>query len=801
MPVLAERPKESATQFVRGGSIDRQRFEPDISSRRTLAPDVFPHTIPVYPRMPKMQENGTEIIPGVADNIAIINRAVIGAQSIRSALDSGLKKIGIVLWEGDRDSFTARYAETLTKETGGKVEVIYIGGDTIIDAYKKRAEIIKKLKEKGYTRANFGWGLDAENADAIQEYEEGGIISIGPKSEQVRAWGHKANALRMAEAAGVPVLPWIDGAGLTTWEEVKDAITKKGLKGPFMLKADLSGSGRGNKPAYTMEQLKDVWVENHSIFENNGGYHITEMHPNARHIELQIIGDKSGNIVVLGQRNCSIQRRHQKLVEESQAVNPMLAALTKSMLQKQKYEGPGTVEFLFDPATGKYYFMEMNTRLQVEVPVTEGITGVDVIGTVDAAANGYELNPDAIEQRPGQVIEVRLVARTGGKIKYIDFSVNDKADDDIPANVRIDTACGNGSTIHNGVSNGTVDGLQAQIIAAGYTREDTIEGLIKVIEGIQKTYKGTAKLNFDELLFILRDPEYAAGTITIQQAEEKFAMRERMERIANGELSNLLFRHGEDTRPELSLNMTYADFIHYLANPDSEMKEEGKRQVIASLESMGIEDIAALGAIMTSPARRAVQTAEIIRDRVKGMTGKEIEIIQNEDLREVPLSGDIITEEEYQQLLNAAEGDPSVVINEVYRRWETNHPQLRESHEASFARANRALKSLETKAHIKPDQVYAVVSHGFFGRVLEYAKAGYTLDKINHLSPKTLAQIPPLNHGRFISMQEPVTEHPIYQYQPPRISSWTGRLQPGTQPPFDHNEGKNPRGAGWSGRR
>ncbi len=170
--------------------------------------------------------------------------------------------------------------------------------------------------------------------------------------------------MRTAEATGVPVLPWVDGTTLTSWDAVENAA--KDMAFPLMLKPNNSGSGRGIKIVTTMDELQDQWNQNHAMFENNGGWHLTRMLTGARHVELQIMGDKSGKVVVLGERECSVQRKHQKQVEEAAILEPSqkeeLHEYARVMF-KEGYSGPGTVEFLMDKE-GKFYFMEMNTRLQ-----------------------------------------------------------------------------------------------------------------------------------------------------------------------------------------------------------------------------------------------------------------------------------------------------------------------------------------------------------------------------------------------------------------------------------------------------
>lgn len=760
-------------------------------AKRSLAPNPLPQLVPVTLPFPAEIEtdfsfaNEGLITPETAietGNILIMNRGVVAAQILRSAIDAGIGHIGVVLPKNDEDTYTGAYAKKLQELTNGRVEIIWVDGqtDSVLEAYKQNLpNIITKAKTLGYTKVDYGYGLFSEKDDIIKLFEDNGISSVGPTSEQVKTWGNKVNALHNAEAAGVPVLPWIDGKGIDTWDDALKALNDKQLTFPVLLKANESGGGQGILIANDIDQLKEYWETYHTSFENNGGWHMVNKASGVKHVEHQVIADGYGKVVVLGERDCSTQRKHQKIVEESpDGITEAIAESTKALFKNNKYNGPGTVEYLVFP-DGSYYFIEMNTRLQVEHPATEAITGVDIIGTYLMLAYGFMLDEQAIknekEQRRGHAIEVRLMARNGGKVEKLDFL---KACEDLPANVRIDTSCGDGTVIPAGVANDLVDPLQALIVVAGQSRKDAIEAQIKIIQNLKRTYKGTAKLNFDEVLLILQDPDFIAGTITTEQAEERFRAREeREQRIKNGELSSFVFRHGKDNRPTLPLNAPYQEFIAYL-NSDSSLTDEGKQQIEQAIRAMDIENIEAIGAIMTSPLQRAVESARIMSDVIRDITGRKIDVVVNEDLKEIPLT---IDEETYLRMLNTAEGDPYAVIQQITA---INKLLTR----GMAARAKSAAKTIKQRNGLRSDQVYAVVTHGLFDGVMQYVINGIHSKGLDYADSRQFVY----DEGDVVFAPEPTVG----------INPWTGRLTSGSLPPHNRPpEGANPRGSyTWSGR-
>lgn len=510
MPVaIAERAQIKSVAKPPNPMDHADRYELDfLMPIKDMSPNLVPEIIPI--RQPE-----TEKIDPIK-NLLIPNRAVFLGEALRSALDAGIPKITAMIWKQDQFTAPVQYALGQAKKTPGRVEVVFVGENAVTpsDVYSNTDLILETAKEYGCDRVDLGWGFLAENHKAIAKMEQAELISVGPTSEQIRRLGNKVNALRVAEKAKVPTLRWVDGANLSTWDDVKSAT--QNIRYPIMMKANESGSGRGIKIVTTMDELKSAWEQNHAMFENNGGWHITQILPNARHFEVQIMGDKYGKVIALGERECSVQEERQKRVEESAILSPeQRDYLDKAAIAiAQEYQGAGTVEFLMDE-DGKFYFMEVNTRLQVEHPVTEGQTGVDIIATRYRTTEGFSLDESAIKRRTGHIIEFRLCAETGGFIEDIGLS-----GDDMPSHVRVDLGYSNGSFVPNGVEDGTVDELVALFSVSGYTRKQAIARMIQSLESVRKHHRGKVKLNIDKGLAVMRDPDFIANTHTIQSSED-----------------------------------------------------------------------------------------------------------------------------------------------------------------------------------------------------------------------------------------------------------------------------------------
>jgi acetyl-CoA carboxylase biotin carboxylase subunit len=338
--------------------------------------------------------------------ILIANRGEIALRIIRAAKDLGLKTVA-VFSEVDRDSLHVRFAD----------ETVCIGKAPPSESYLNIPRIIAAAEITGSDAIHPGYGFLAENPSFAEACEDNNFIFIGPPSKMIKKMGDKAEAKKIMGEAGVPVTP----GSLGIIENEEEALeTAKKIGYPVLVKAVAGGGGKGMRLANNDLELKTGFVMAQSESQANFGdkrLYIEKAIENPRHIEIQILADSHGNIIHLGERECSIQRRHQKLLEEtpSPAVDEKLrekmGEAAKKGVKKLGYKSAGTIEFIMDEK-GNFYFMEMNTRIQVEHPITEMTTGVDLLAEQIRIANGGSLqisNQKKIQIK-GHSMEVRINA-------------------------------------------------------------------------------------------------------------------------------------------------------------------------------------------------------------------------------------------------------------------------------------------------------------------------------------------------------------------------------------------------------
>lgn len=339
--------------------------------------------------------------------IFIANRGEIALRIIRTCRTMGIETV-LAISEADKDSLPAQLAD----------HTVMIGPADAANSYLNIPVIITTAKAVGADAIHPGYGFLAEVPELAKKCEENDLIFIGPKAEHISKMGNKLVARSLAEKCNVPILPGSEK--VTTYEEAEAIVDTIGL--PVMLKAAAGGGGRGMKIVTEKSQLKDVFgaatAEAQAAF-GDGTMFIETYIANARHIEVQVLGDSYGNAIHLGERDCSTQRRHQKLIEEAMAPNiteTMRQDIRKAAVTLTKniaYESAGTVEFIVDQDVNKFYFLEMNTRIQVEHPVTEMITGVDLIQEQIKIANGKPLSYSQEEiSFHGHAIECRVNAES-----------------------------------------------------------------------------------------------------------------------------------------------------------------------------------------------------------------------------------------------------------------------------------------------------------------------------------------------------------------------------------------------------
>ena len=431
--------------------------------------------------------------------ILIANRGEIALRIIRTCKELGIKTVAVYS-EADRYSLHVRFAD----------EAVCIGPGPSKESYLNIPRIIAAAEITNAEAIHPGYGFLAENPMFAEICESSGIKFIGPTPDAIEAMGDKALAKETMLKAGVPVIPGSDGV-VETLEKAREIANEIGY--PIMLKATAGGGGKGMRVVNNESELENAWqtarAEAEAAFGNPNLY-IEKFIEKPRHIEIQILADEHGKVIHLGERDCSIQRRHQKLVEESPSpiVTPELReAMGQAAVRgakSVKYRNGGTIEFLVDK-DGNFYFMEMNTRIQVEHPVTEMVYGVDLIKEQIKIAYGEKLKLRQSKLKPsGHAIECRINAEdpfngfrpSPGKIEALHFPGG--------FGIRID------SHIYQEYSIPPYyDSMIAKLIAYGKDRNEAITRMLRaldefVIEGIKTTIPFHIKL--------LKTPEFLSGT-------------------------------------------------------------------------------------------------------------------------------------------------------------------------------------------------------------------------------------------------------------------------------------------------
>ncbi len=345
------------------------------------------------------------------ERVFVANRGEIAVRVVRACRDLGLSVV-VGVSEADRSTRAVALAD----------EVVLLGPPPADRSYLDIDRLLAAAQGTGCDAVHPGYGFLAERAAFAQAVEEAGLVFVGPTAESIERMGDKLTARGIAEAAGVPIVP-----GSPAVASAKDAVTAaEGVGFPLMLKASAGGGGRGIQIVQSAEELPSVFeVATREVAAAFGdpSVFLERFVPSARHVEVQVLGDGRGKVITLGERDCSLQRRYQKIVEEAPAELPGLTAeqltrlrtglydAARSLAAAIEYRGAGTVEFIVDQHTGEFFFLEMNTRIQVEHPVTEEVTGEDLVAWQLRIARGepLTLQQEEVELR-GHAIEVRLTA-------------------------------------------------------------------------------------------------------------------------------------------------------------------------------------------------------------------------------------------------------------------------------------------------------------------------------------------------------------------------------------------------------
>ena len=427
--------------------------------------------------------------------VLIANRGEIALRILRACRELDIEPV-VVYSAADAEALHVQLAE----------QAYCIGPARAADSYLNMNAILTVAKAAGCDAIHPGYGFLSENDQFADACAEAGIAFIGPSGDVIRAMGNKASARKLMQQAGVPVVPGSDGA-VETAQQAKEIADRIGY--PVLIKASAGGGGRGI--------FEEARSESVACF-GSGEMYLEKLILNPKHIEFQILADKAGNVIQLGDRDCSIQRRNQKMLEEapSKALTPELreqmGAAAVAAAKAAHYENAGTIEFVLDQE-GHFYFIEMNTRIQVEHPITEFVTGMDLVREQIRIAAGLPLShtQDEIVLR-GHAIECRINAEDPaknfqpcpGKIDFLHLPGG--------CGVRVDTGLYTGCTLPP-----YYDSLMAKLIVWAPTRLEAIRRMRRVLE--EMIIEGPAN-NADLLHQILYHPEFVRGTFTTAFLDE-----------------------------------------------------------------------------------------------------------------------------------------------------------------------------------------------------------------------------------------------------------------------------------------
>ncbi len=440
--------------------------------------------------------------------ILVANRGEIALRIMRACHELGIRTVAVHSL-ADTDSLHVRFAD----------EAVCIGPNQPGESYLNFKRVISAAEITSAEAIHPGYGFLSENADFAEAVTSCGIAWIGPSPDAIERMGNKSLAKEMMKQAGVPVIPGSDGAVADEREALPVA---EAIGYPVIVKAASGGGGRGMRVASDPQDLANAILIARAEAERAFGdpsVYIEKYLPNPRHVEVQLLGDSYGNVIHLGERECSIQRRHQKLIEESPCVallpetRDRLLATAVQGAKAMNYASAGTMEFLVQD--DDFYFMEMNTRIQVEHPVTELVTGVDLVQAQIRIAAGekLELAQQGLALR-GHAIEARIYAE-------------DPARGFLPSPGRVtrfDAPAGEGLRVDTGVEAGDAvpvhyDPLLAKLVAAGETREEALRRLDEALAGFHVEGVRTS-IPFQR--WLIREPAFRAGGIDVGFVERSW---------------------------------------------------------------------------------------------------------------------------------------------------------------------------------------------------------------------------------------------------------------------------------------
>lgn len=430
--------------------------------------------------------------------VLIANRGEIAVRVIRECLDSSIEAVSV---------YSTADSGALHRIIA--TESVCIGGPKASESYLSISNIIEAAKGMNCDAIHPGFGFLSENSDFARACEEAGIKFIGPSADVIDRMGNKSAARELMIAHGVPVVPGSDGV-IKTAAEAAELAESMGY--PVLLKASAGGGGRGMRKAYNREEVIKGFAaasaEAESCF-GNGDMYVEKLIENPRHIEFQILADSQGNVIHLGERDCSIQRRNQKLVEEAPAwglsaeLREQMGEAAVKAAKACGYENAGTVEFIVDK-DDNFYFIEMNTRIQVEHPVTEMVTGINIVKEQLRIASGLPLSVSQEEVKlEGHAIECRITAEkvfenfapNPGTVDFIHFPAG--------AGIRVDSALYNGCEISP-----YYDSMVAKVIVKGNSR---LEAVRKMRRALEETVINGVETTLPVQHLLMYNPDFLRG--------------------------------------------------------------------------------------------------------------------------------------------------------------------------------------------------------------------------------------------------------------------------------------------------
>lgn len=444
--------------------------------------------------------------------VLIANRGEIAVRIIRTCRALGIETV-VAVSDADREGLAARLAD----------RTVCIGPARAAASYLNVGAVVTAAVGTGCDAVHPGYGFLAENASLAEACAESGVTFIGPRPETIRTLGDKIQARALAVSAGVPVVPGADD--IADSQRAISVARDVGL--PILLKAAAGGGGKGMQVVHELCRLRGAFetatAEARAAF-GNGTLYMERLVPNARHIEVQILGDRHGNVLHLGERDCTLQRRHQKVVEEAPAV--LISEQLRDRMRQAAvglavavgYEGAGTVEFLVDQDRDEFFFLEVNTRIQVEHPVTEVLTGVDLVGEQLRIAAGEPLALDQAQiHLRGHAIECRINAEAAhDNFRPSPGLISEWREPD-HAYVRVDTHCYPGYGVPP-----FYDSLLAKLIVVG---QDRAEAVARTQLALSEFSIQGVECTLPFLRSLLQRPEYATGSVNTRWVESVTAER------------------------------------------------------------------------------------------------------------------------------------------------------------------------------------------------------------------------------------------------------------------------------------